>query len=157
MKKVRLKIFFSVSAVITLILGSCSAIRTAPFDQYSYQKAVEIKVDASQLMDKATTPYQNHTKEIMELLVDVEKIVVYEENKPNNEITYEMWKLLSDKDKNLLAGFFKKWEEKGQFSQVFLRETKTQVIEAMDLLIQYEGKKDTEAEKGLLQMIFSNQ
>ena len=145
------------STIVVLMVSSCAAIRTAPFDQYSYQKAVEIKVEASQLMDKATTPYQEHAEEIEELLLDAQKMVVYEQNKPNNGISYEMWKLLADADKNLLAGFFKRWNEQGQFSTVFLGEAKPQVLEAMDILIQYEGKKDKESENSLMNLIRANQ
>ncbi|MGB5819936.1 MAG: hypothetical protein WBG90_10675 [Saonia sp.] len=39
------------------ILSSCGAVKTAVFDQYSYQKAIEIKVDASNLIEKSTGPY----------------------------------------------------------------------------------------------------
>ncbi|WP_136468754.1 hypothetical protein [Flagellimonas onchidii] len=148
---------FALIGLAVFMFNSCAAIRTAPFDQYSYQKAVEIKVDASRLMDKAITPYQDHSQEIADLFVDVEKITVYEKDKPNNGISYQMWKLLSDDDKNLLAGFFKNWKEKGKFSQVFLKESKNQVVEAMDILIQYEGKKDKKSENSLMNIILDNQ
>lgn len=158
MKKIQLRVF-SLASIIMLMFSSCAAIRTAPFDQYSYQRAVEIKVDASRLMDKAVTPYKNHSQEIEELFVDLEKIVAYEQNKPNNEISYKMWKLLVDEDKNLLAGFFKKWNESdnGKMRPVFANEAKSQVIEAMNILIQYEGKKDKESENGLMRIILGNQ
>jgi hypothetical protein len=67
-----------------------------------------------------------------------------------------MWKIFSDKEKNLLAGFFKRWEEKGKFSAVFLGESKKQVLDAMDLLIQYESKKDKVSQDGLLNLINLN-
>jgi hypothetical protein len=139
------------------LFGSCSGIKTAPYDQYSYQKAVEIKVDASRLMDKATTPYEEHTQEADNLLTEMEKMVVYKLNRPNNEISYRMWQLQSDADKNLLAGFLKKWNEKGKFSQAFLDEAKPQVMEAMNILIQYEGRKDKQAESSLMDLILANQ
>ena len=77
----------------------------------------------------------------------------YEKNKPNNEITFAMWQLLNDKEKSLLAGFFKRWEEKETLSPVFLKESKKQVIEALDLLIQYEIKKDNQSKDSLLEII----
>ncbi|MEM1338397.1 MAG: hypothetical protein AAF717_15910 [Bacteroidota bacterium] len=140
-----------------LLMSACTALRTAPFDQYSYQKAVEIKVDASRLMDKASTPYQDNVDEVEELLVAVEKMVVYEQNKPNNGISYEMWRFISDEEKNSLAGFFKEWKETGQFSDVFLQQAKPQIVAAMDILIQYEGKKDKESENSLRNIILGNQ
>ncbi|MCY1481855.1 hypothetical protein D9M68_153960 [compost metagenome] len=80
----------------------------------------------------------------------------YEKNKPDNEITFAMWKVLTDKEKNLLSGFFKHWKEKESLSPVFLQESKKQVLEALDLLIQYEIKKDKVSKEGLLSLINSN-
>ncbi|WP_452603174.1 hypothetical protein [Pontimicrobium sp. MEBiC06410] len=150
-----------ITSIILVVVGlmlmtSCDALKTAVYDQYSYQKSVEIKVEASSLMDKAITPYADNKEEIEALNKEIQKIVEYEKNKPNNEITYAMWKILSNKEKNLLAGFFKRWEEKGQMSQFFVTESKAQVLEAMDLLIQYEGKKDKVAKDRLLDIITSN-
>lgn len=139
-----------------LLMTSCDSLKTAVYDQYSYQKSVEIKVEASSLMDKAITPYADNLVEIETLDKEIQKIVEYEKNKPNNEITYAMWKILSNKEKNLLSGFFKRWKEKGQLSQFFVTEAKAQVLEAMDLLIQYEGKKDKESKDKLLDIITSN-
>jgi hypothetical protein len=139
-----------------LLMTSCDSLKTAVYDQYSYQKSVEIKVEASSLMDKATTAYSDNLVEIEALDKEIQKIVEYEKNKPNNEITYAMWKILSNKEKNLLSGFFKRWKEKGQMSQFFITEAKAQILEAMDLLIQYEGKKDKESKDKLLDIITSN-
>ncbi|UOB17088.1 hypothetical protein [Abyssalbus ytuae] len=148
------KIKLTILAVFTLlVLFSCEALKTAPYDQYSYQKSIDIKIDSSRLMDEATTSYSSHSEEIDKLLIDMEKMVEYEKNKPNNEITYAMWKLISDENKNLLGGFFKRWEEKETLSQAFVIEAKSQVMEAMDMLIQYEGKKDKDAMSKLLQII----
>ncbi|QTD39030.1 hypothetical protein JL193_07210 [Polaribacter batillariae] len=138
---------------LTSILFSCSSLKTALYDHYSYQKTVEIKVETSSLIDKATTPYNEHLKEIGELGMDIQKIIEYEKNKPNNEITYAMWKVLADKDKNLLVGFFKRWKEKGELKPFFVKEAKSQIMEAIDLLLKYEGKKDKEAKKKLLELI----
>ncbi|NQX84767.1 MAG: hypothetical protein HRT67_02395 [Flavobacteriaceae bacterium] len=139
--------------VISCAMLSCNTLKTAVYDQYSYQKTVEIKVEAEHLMDKATTPYQDHLQDIGELGMEIQKIIEYEKNKPNNEITYAMWQVLANKDKNLLVGFFKRWKEKGQLKSFFVEEAKAQIMSAMDLLIQYEAKKDKESKDGLLQLI----
>ncbi len=141
---------------LATLLGSCTALKTAPFDQYSYQNTIAIKVDAARLMDKATTPYTENEVEVEEVKIALEKMLIYEQNKPNNGISYEMWKLLSDDDKNLLAGFLKRWKEKGTFSPIFLQESKAQVTEAFDILIRYEGKKDKETKQSLLDLILTN-
>jgi hypothetical protein len=155
MKTLKLKLVFLIATCFTLLV-SCTATRTALYDQYSYQKTTALKVEADALMQKATTPYTTHVLAVEALLLEVAKITEYEKNKPNNEITYAMWKVLSDKEKNLLAGFFKRWEQKEKFSPIFLEESKKQVLDAMDLLIQYESKKDKKSEDSLLNLINLN-
>lgn len=146
-KKIAIVLLFS------SFLISCSSLKTAVYDQYSYQKSIEIKIEASSLIDKATTPYTDNLRDIGELGLEIQKILEYEKNKPDNEITYAMWQVLADKDKNLLVGFFKRWKEKGQLKHFFVKEAKAQIMEAMDLLIQYETKKDKESKDRLLQLI----
>ncbi len=133
-----------------LVLASCKSFQTANYDIYSYQQTITLKVEASHLMDKADTSYTDHQDEIEEFQKDMEKIVLYEKNKPNNEITYAMWQLLADKNANLLAGFFQLWKSKDSLSPSFIKESKVQVMEAMDALIVYEGKKNPEAKQNLL-------
>lgn len=132
---------------------SCNSFRTAIFDQYSLQKTIEIKVDASNLMSKADLSYDNSLEEVMELRLDIQKILEYEKNKPNNAITYAMWQKLADNDKNLLAGFFKKWKEEKILNTFFINEAKIQIEDALNLLISYESKKDKISEKKLLELI----
>lgn len=141
---------------ITMLTTACDSVKTTIFDQYSYQKTTELKVETSNLMDKATNPYKEHKEAVEKLLLDIQKLMEYEKNKPNNEITFAMWQLLNDKEKNLLAGFFKRWEEKETLSPNFLQESKNQVLEALDLLIQYEIKKDKQSKDSLLEIITNN-
>ena len=152
MKTLKIK-WLLLSLTIAMLTTACESVKTAIFDQYSYQKTTELKVETSNLMDKATNPYKDHKEEVEKLLVDIQKLMEYEKNKPNNEITFAMWQLLNNKEKNLLAGFFKRWEEKETFSPVFLEEFKNQVLEALDLLIQYEIKKDKQSKDSLLEII----
>ena len=142
--------------ISSFAIFSCQSVKTALYDQYSYQQTTSIKVEASSIMDKATTPFSNNKEIVEKLLLDIDKLVEYEKNKPNNEITFAMWKILTDKEKNLLTGFFKRWEEKGSFSPVFLQEAKKQVTDALDLLIQYEVKKDKESKDSLVNLINLN-
>ncbi|MCF6278957.1 MAG: hypothetical protein L3J14_01265 [Flavobacteriaceae bacterium] len=142
--------------VFTIIIMSCNSLKTASYDQYSYQKTTEIKVDASNLIDKATTSYVDNIEAIESLNLEIQKIVAYEKNKPNNEITYAMWKILSDSERNLLVGFLKYWKENDTLSQLFVTEAKTQIMEAMDLLIKYEGKKDKVSKDKLMGIINGN-
>lgn len=155
MKTLKIK-WLLLSLTIAMLTTACESVKTAIFDQYSYQKTTELKVETSNLMDKATNPYKDHKEEVEKLLVDIQKLMEYEKNKPNNEITFAMWQLLNNKEKNLLARFFKRWEEKETFSPVFLEESKNQVLEALDLLIQYEIKKDKQSKDSLLEIITNN-
>lgn len=155
MKDLKLKHFLFFIA-ISLAFTSCNSTKTALFDQYSYEKTIELKVETNQLITKASTPYNNNKEEIEKLFLNLEKLVEYEKNKPNNEITFEMLKMLKDKDKNLLAGFFKRWKTKGVTSKSFLEESKKQILEAFDLLIQYEIKKDKQSKEALLDLINLN-
>lgn len=141
---------------ISFAVASCTSTRTALYDQYSYQKTTELKIETAKLMDKAVTPYTSNKKEVEFLLLNIEKLVEYEKSKPNNEITFAMWKILSDKEKNLLSGFFRRWETKGTLSPVFVAESEKQVMDALDLLIQYESKKDKESKDALLDLINFN-
>ncbi|CAM1359842.1 conserved hypothetical protein [Tenacibaculum sediminilitoris] len=147
---------FFVLLFITAFLTSCNILKTAPYDQYSFQKTIEIKIDANQLIEKAETPYQENINEIEELQNEVAKIVEYEKFKPNNEITYKMWLLLANENKNLLAGFFKRWKEKGKLSSFFITEAKGQISEAFDLLLKYESKKEPTTKNKLLDFISTN-
>ncbi len=154
MKKLKNKI--ALMLVFAFATISCESTRTAVFDQYSYQKTTELKVETSKLMDKATTSYSKNKAEIEALFLNIEKLAEYEKNKPDNQITFAMWTILTDQEKNLLGGFFKRWKDKETLTPVFLEESKKQVLEAMDLLIQYEIKKDKQSKDSLLDLISKN-
>ncbi|QHI38836.1 hypothetical protein IMCC3317_42360 [Kordia antarctica] len=137
------------SALALLLVTSCVSLRSSVFDQYSYQKGTEIKVDATRLMDKADQQYDSLTAAIVNLETELEKMVEYEKNKPDNQISYAMWKMIADPNKKFIGGFLKLWKEKGAMSTFFATEAKGQVVEALDLILQYEGKKDPAAENKL--------
>ncbi|VVU99226.1 hypothetical protein FVB9532_00478 [Mesonia oceanica] len=150
MKKLKL---FYVVILASLLSISCESIKTAAFDQYSYQKATEIKVESNHLIENATNPYGNYETEVEELLSDLDKIIEYEKNKPYNDVSLQLWQILSDDERNLLAGFLKRWKEKGQMSEVFVSEAKSQVMEAIDLIIQYEANKNKQSKEQLISLI----
>mgnify|MGYP001058854379 CR=1 FL=1 len=142
--------------ILSFAISSCNSTRTALFDQYSYEKTIELKVETVSLMNKSTILYSENKEEIDKLFLNIEKLVEYEKNKPDNEITFQMWQLLNDKEKNLVAGFFKRWETKGIVSKSFSEESKKQILEAFDLLIQYEIKKDKQSKDELIGLINLN-
>ena len=97
--------------------------------------------------------YDSQTAAIENLEAELEKMVEYEKNKPDNQISYAMWKMIADPNKKFIGGFLKLWEEKGTVNQIFADEAKGQVVEALDLILQYEGKKDPAAENKLKAML----
>ena len=152
MKTLKINIILLTMVLVT----SCQSLKTTIFDQYSYQKTTELKVETLSVMGNATTMYKNQEEIVKKLLLDIEKLKEYEKNKPNNEITFAMWTIFTDKEKNLVGGFFKLWEEKQTLSPVFIEESKKQITEAFDLLIQYEIKKDKVSKDNLLAIISQN-
>ncbi len=151
-KRISTLVLVSVLALFT----SCNAIKTAIFDQYSYQQAISLKIESNELLENATQPFANHEEDASELLKEVAKMVEYEKNKENNNITYRMWELMGDEDKNLLAGLINRWETQGQLSEVFVQQATPQVQEAFDLIIKYESKKDKESKSSLLDFLTNN-
>ncbi|WP_157588788.1 hypothetical protein [Psychroserpens burtonensis] len=147
---------YLVVTLLSLLMLGCQSLKTAVFDQYSYQQAISIKVESLNLMDEATQSYNTYEMEVEALLLELQKMVEYEKNKPNNEVSYAMWNLIANKDKNLLAGFFRRWQEDKQLSEGFTREAKVQVAEALDLIIQYEAKKSRANESKILNFLGSN-
>lgn len=136
-----------------MAIASCQSIKTALFDHYSYQKTTAIKTEMLLLMDKSDFAYELQKENVAQLLLEIAKLKEYERNKPNNEITYEMWNLLTDTEKNLIGGYFKFWEEKQTLSPEFTQEAKIQITEALDVLIQYEIKKDKTSKDNLLAIL----
>jgi len=143
-------------AVLTLFLMSCESIKTAVFDQYAYQEAISIKVESLNLMDEAVASYSEHEDDVQTLLLDLQKILEYEKNKPNNEVSFAMWQVVTDKERNLLAGFLERWKVDSQLSNVFIDEAKGQVTEALDLIIKYEANKNKTNETNILNFLSTN-
>lgn len=132
---------------------SCSMLQTASYDSYSYEETSTIKTENEKLMEQAIFSYEDYQKEVELLLIKIENIKKYEQSKPNNETTIQMWNWLTDEEKNLLNGFYRKWEKEDKLSSVFIQEAKRQVNEAFDVLLQYEKHKNTATEAKLLEFI----
>ena len=144
----KLKLF--VSTILFSVLLSCNALKTAVYDQYSYQQTVSLKIESEALIKNATNSFTTYKTEVDDLILDLKKLVEYEKNKPNNQITYAMLKIMADQDKNLLAGFLKRWEEENTLSQAFTDEASAQITEAFDLILKYEGNKNKDNKQSIL-------
>ncbi|WP_299103472.1 hypothetical protein [uncultured Winogradskyella sp.] len=152
LKSISIKSFVGI-AFVAMVLVSCQSLKTAVFDQYSYQQAISLKVEGLNLMDEAVNDFTQHAAEVKTLRLDLQKIMEYEKNKPDNEVSCAMWKSIANEERNLLAGFLKRWKEKNQLSQVFIDEAKIQVSESIDLIIKYEGQKNKTNETKILNFL----
>lgn len=125
--------------MFTLLLCACAT--TAFYDQAAYQQAVNLKVDALALMDKATEDYTTQEASVEEVLLRIEKAYEYDRGRKMNQISVQMWENLKNPDKNLLGGCLKRWKEEGVLRRAFIDEAKKLVGEAFDQIIQLESGK----------------
>jgi len=147
------KLLMYVLLFCSILFTSCNSIKTAIFDQYSYQQEVSLKIETKVLLQHAMEDYTLYKTQVDALLLEMEKMEEYEKNKPDNIISYQMWELMTDADKNSVAGLLKRWKEKGQLTAAFNQEATKQIMSAFDALIKYEISKDKEKENILLEII----
>jgi len=138
-----------------LLLGACKTI--SGYDQYAYAQGTALKVDALNLMDKATENFSSQQTGIDDINTRIEKAYEYEKHRPKNGITVKMWELLKNPDRNLFGGFLKRWKEKTTLSATFISEAKIQVSEAFDMIVELESQKIKETDAKVTTFISSNQ
>lgn len=126
--------------VVPLFYSSCSPLISS-YDQYAYIQTTSLKVDALNLMDMATEDYNTHEPDVKEVLMKLDKVYEYEKNRAKNDITIKMWDIMKNPDRNLLAGFIKRWKNEKKLGEVFVTEAKKQVGRAFDLVAELEGSK----------------
>lgn len=127
-----------VLCLIFLATG-CSTIST--FDQYAYQQATTLKVDALAIMDLAVDSASNHAAEIRDITIRIDKAYEYVKLRPKNEISAEMWSILKSPEKHLFGGFLKRWESSQVLDSAYIREKKMQIAKAFDLIAELESSK----------------
>lgn len=142
-----------VAILCCFAFGSCGSTKALLYDKYSHEQTTKIKAASEKTIDNAVNPYASHEAEVQQLLLDCNAMLTYEKGKPNNEIVISMWQLMTNDEKNLLGGFLKRWKDKGSLSPFFIVESKKQIVEAFDLLLEYELKKDKKSETNLLNLI----
>lgn len=138
-----------------LILGGCKTI--SGYDQYAYAQGTALKVDALNLMDKATANFASQQAGIDDITTRIEKAYEYEKHRPKNVITVKMWELLKDPDRNLFGGFLKRWKEKDTLPTTFINEARIQVGEAFDMIVELESQKIKATDEKVTTFISSNQ
>jgi hypothetical protein len=126
--------------LMVLFLVGCPR-HIAPYRPEAYEKATSLKVDALNLMDKATEPYAQHQAAADTLRSNLDK--AYEDAKgiPQNEVATQLWAILKDPNRNLLGGFLAKWQKESVLKKPFIDEIKVQVGDAFDKIIALESGK----------------
>ena len=129
--------FIAISAAI--FLAGCTLI--ARYDQAAYEHATSAKVDTLALMSKATGSYDDRTKEVEELVRQLDKAYEYDRGRQLNKFTVAQWDILREPNRDLVGGFLKMWKAKGSLSATFIAEKKNQIADAFDQVIQLESGK----------------
>ena len=121
-----------------LLLAACNTI--SRYDQVAYEHATNAKVDTLALMDKATSPYSEHEKDIEALQLELAKAAEYDSGRPMNHVTTEMWKTLRN-ETGILNRFLRSWKNSGSLSASFIGDKKEHIAREFDDIIQLESGK----------------
>ncbi len=144
-KSYKVLFVFPISLLVVFFISfACSYI--SPYSHFAYQQVTSLKVEALELMDKATDLYTNHETEINELKSKIEKAYEYDKGRPKNELSTKQWEILKDPDRNLLGGFMIRWEKETKLSTVFIKEAKGLVADAFDTISGLESGKIKEGD-----------
>jgi len=134
--------YSTVYVVLVFILAfhSCGRL-IAPYNQYSYERAIEIKQQSLALLEKATQPYEEYAEQVEGLFIDLKVMLEYVRGIPKNELTVEQWEIMANPDGYLLGGMLMRWKEQGTLSGVFIEEAQSQISEGFDSIINLEREK----------------
>jgi len=92
-------------------------------------------------MRKAETPFEGYTKRIQNLELELDKAYEFAKGRPRNEFSARQWEILLDPERNLLAGFIRRWENSETLSWPFIVEASGVVSDAFDTIIGLESGK----------------
>lgn len=120
-------------AGLALAASACTPI--ASYDEHAYQQTTSLKVQALELMGKATEPYARHRNEIQNLELQVREAYEYAKHLPHNEITARQWEILMNPEGHSLFGFFSLWKDKGTLDATFVQEAQGVVSDGFDQII----------------------
>lgn len=126
-------------SIFLLLLGCSRTIST--FDQIAYVQVTSLKVDVLNLMDEANESYSQHSVEIKDLQLKVDKAIEYDLHRPKNEITNKMWALVNDPTGHLFGGFLVQWKKEGKCGSAYISEKKKQIAKSFDQIAELESKK----------------
>ena len=90
---------------------------------------------------RAETPFEGNTKRIQNLELELDKAYEFAKGRPQNEYSTRQWEILLDPDRNLLTGFFRRWQKSETLSRPFIVEASEIVSDAFDTIIGLESGK----------------
>ena len=124
-----------------LVIGTGCVSSISPFSHIAYEMAVDLKVDALDLMDMAELNHGDHTKQITQLKNRMRKAYEFANGRPKNELSSQQWDILISADHHLLGGFLDRWEKEGALGRGFIVESKALISDAFDSIISLESGK----------------
>jgi hypothetical protein len=128
------------ASFILLFVASCSS-SIAPYSETAYTRAVSLKVESLRLMSQAGHPYEDFAGKVRNLQIELDKTYEFARGRPRNEHSTRQWEILLDRERNLLGGFLRRWEESVALTWPFIEEAKVLVADAFDTIIGLESGK----------------
>lgn len=113
----------------------------APFSARAYEQAVDLKVDALRIMERAEEPFGKHRSRVDALRVRLQKATEYAKGRPRNEISARQWEIMVDPEGHMAGGFFTRWEMRDSLSWGFIKEATAQIESGFDTIIGLESGK----------------
>ena len=129
---------YAIALSCLFLAAGCSTIAT--YDQVAYEHATNAKVDTLALMDKATSPYGDHIKDIEAVQLELAKAAEYDNGRPLNHYTIELWNTLRGQN-GILNRFLVSWKKSGTLNSAFIDDKKAHVAREFDDIIQLESGK----------------
>lgn len=131
--------FLALLVSIAFVIG-CTPLIGA-YSPTAYQNATSLKAETLAIMAMAKEPYAGHKDQVEQLNIELNKAYEYVKGQPRNSISPKQWKLLIDKNGDLIGKFFKRWQERSTLSDAYIGEFKSLVSDAFDEIICLEANK----------------
>ncbi len=134
--------------IILIMVSSCATYQ----DHYTLTETITTKVMIENLLQHATDSYTHQEPRVNQLQQQLKKMQLYENTKKKNTIMNRMWGLLN-RESSSLQLFLTTWKNQGTMSPVFIEEYRDQITPIIDLMIDYESRKEKKTESALLQLL----
>lgn len=127
-------------AVLPALLGACRP-AISPYSHTAFVQATSLKARSLRMMDRATGPPADATRDLEALRGDLDAALEYAKARPRNAFSTGQWERLLDPAGHLLGGFLARWEREGPLPPTFIVEAKRLVADAFDTISGLESGK----------------